>query len=230
MGLFDWFKRDTNFKRYDDAFALTRPALWKALHTAIESARQESKNVWLVVHFTDTFSELQNQLESKGVDYEIVSAPITSNDFDRSELFQQGPVRIVLSDLLPESVTSGSDFSSGQPATPDTTLNDVLAIIVCECHPHYLHNERIAEFAKRIPFRVELGFFMSLDDTVLKSFINETTIRIMKQLGMGEQELVASNMISRRLNTMLKRNAVNFTSDRPASSAEEWIELNSSSA
>ena len=67
---------------------------------------------------------------------------------------------------------------------------------------------------------------MALDDFVVATAINETTVELMKQMGLEERELISSNLVSKRVTRQLKRLQAQIHGDQPADSAEEWIELN----
>ena len=83
MGLLDWIFKKKNFKRAEDTFALTREILWDGLKQRITLAQTQERATWLIVHFTDTFSELQERLEQWEVDYEIVSTQLSASQFER---------------------------------------------------------------------------------------------------------------------------------------------------
>ena len=218
MGLLDWLKNGkTRFTRFDEAYALTRPALWQSLRQTVQAPHHAAKSIWLVVHFTDTFSTLQSELDVWQLDYEIVSKPIDLNQLERSGLLSPGKINIVLADLIPEI---GGEILL-EP-NPDQTI----AMIVVERHPQIKRDDQLESFARALPVRVEFGYYLSLEDDVVRLVINDTSIKILKQLGMDEHELIASTMVTRRLNKMLRRVAETYRSDAPADSAKLWLEAN----
>jgi preprotein translocase subunit SecA len=231
MGILDWLAKSlfkaTLFQRYDDAYTLTRDALWNALKDSIESEQNANKSIWLVVHFTDTFLQLQNQLDSWDSNYEVVSAPVNASDLQRKNLLDPSAIKIVLSDLMPSFESDEVQVSdSGQAESGSEKKTQRLAIIVVERHPLPAHDKKIETFARQCRFPVELGYYMALDDAVIKTVVNETTIKLVQQLGMQEHELISSHMISKRLAKALQRNSQAYTGDRPADSAEQWLEMN----
>ena len=216
MGLLDWFKNNSRFTRFDDAFALNRTGLWESLRQAIQSPLHAEKSIWIVVHFTQTFSQLQTQLESWGIDYEIVTNRIDPVQLKRSGLLSVGQIKVVLADLIPEVEPSYLDFD----------LSHSIAMIVVERHPQINQDHRIEAFARSLPVRVEFGHYLALDDVVVRMVVNETSLRILTQLGMNEHELITSNMLSRRLAKVLHRVSPDFQTDYPANSAKQWLEIN----
>lgn len=220
MGLLDWInKRKHLFTRYDDAFALNRSALWRSLQQTVTDPQHAAKSIWLVVHFVDTFTSLQAELESWRVDYEVVTQPIDPNHLERSGLLSCAQIKVVLSELIPESKGA---------VLLDTIPDNQIAMIVVERHPQIKYDDQIESFARMLPVAVEMGYYLSLDDEVIRLVINETSIEILQQLGMNEHELIASRMVTRRLNIMLKRISENFDSDERADSAQQWLEVNGS--
>ena len=216
MGLLDWFKNNSRFTRFDDAFALNRTSLWESLRQAIQSPLNAEKSIWIVVHFTQTFSQLQTQLESWGIDYEIVTNRIDPVQLKRSGLLSVGQIKVVLADLIPEVEPSYLDFD----------LSHSIAMIVVERHPQIKRDHRIEAFARSLPVRVEFGHYLALDDVVVRMVVNETSLKILTQLGMNEHELITSNMLSRRLAKVLHRVSPDFQTDYPANSAKQWLEIN----
>jgi hypothetical protein len=68
-----------------------------------------------------------------------------------------------------------------------------------------------------------------MDDPVVKYCIHPTIIEMLKQMGLGDQELITSHMVTRQLERLLKRfklPARSSDSARPLAenSAEEWLE------
>ena len=216
MGLIDWIKGEKRCKRFDDAYAINRPALWNAIKEAIDSPLHADKSIWLVAHFVETFTAIQEQLDQWSVDYEIVSQAIDPDRMERSGLLSNSTLKLVLADLIPDSNQTALESDSTQR----------LAIIVVERHPQLSHDQRIEAFCQTLPVRVEYGYFLSLEDDVVKLAVNETSLKVLKQLGMNEHELITSHMIASRLNKILKRLTVTFTSDHPADSAKKWLDQN----
>ena len=223
MGLLDWLFKKNNFKRAEDAYALTREILWDGLRKSIDLPQTAGRATWLIVHFTDTFTEVQEKLEQWGLEYEIVSSRLNVNELERLGPLNTKPspsrLKLILADLIPE------------PASLDSSLTNVaeaqIAMIVLERHPQIKHDQRLEAFARSLPCKVEFGYFLALDDAVIKISIEDQVVEILKQLGLDD-ELISSNMVTRRLETVLKRISSGFQGDTPCNSAAEWLETNKS--
>lgn len=219
MGILDWLFKKPRFKRFEDAFTLTRDRMWEALRESLSSPEHDEKSIWLVVHFMDTFSELQDRLESWNLDYDVISSRLNASDIDRKGLLKQNSIKLILAELIPQPAEIA--------AVVDESEMRKLAMIVAERHPLLAEDQRLESFAKSIPVWVEFGYFLALDDVVVKLAVNDTTVEVLQQLGLDDHELIASNMITRRLEKVLKRESAKFSGNTRADSAQEWLMLNS---
>jgi hypothetical protein len=100
--------------------------------------------------------------------------------------------------------------------------------MVLERHPNLMEDRRIDQFARIWPFSVRLGYLLSLQDPVIEYCIHPNIIEVLKQLGLRDQQLVTSGIITRRLEKVLQR--VNLPPRSSSSgrsitedSAEEWL-------
>ena len=216
MGILDWLTGRPSFNRFEDSFALNRPNLWAKLKTAITSQQGQGSHVWLVAHFADTFESLQDLLDEWQIDYQICANDVTPHDVLETLRDQRETVLLVLADLV--SVTDASNLNFDN--------SDTLSIIVVERHPRVENDRKLAAFAKSVPCPVRFGYYLAIDDVVIRRVVNDTTIRILKQLGLKDHELITSNMITRRLDKVLAREAKQYATNHRADSAQEWYELN----
>lgn len=99
-------------------------------------------------------------------------------------------------------------------------------IVVAERHPLWSRDERIVEFSKGLPCRCRLIHHDCMTDPVVREFAGEWVTKMLKQLGMKEDESFASRMVSRRLQAAQKILEEKIVSDQPADSAEEWLNRN----
>jgi len=222
MGVLDWLFKKSNFHRVEDTFALKREMLWEGIRKTLQSPSQENRSTWLIAHFINTFTEVQDRLEEWGLEYEIVSSKLNANQLDRTGLITNqafpAPLKLILSELVP----APQDSTSLLPRDPEKRV----AMIMLERHPQIRHDQRLEAFARSVPLLVEFGYFLALDDpTVLLSF-DKKNVQILQQLGLKNQ-LVSSNMVSRRLEIVLKRVSNDFSGDTPSDSAAQWLLINS---
>ncbi len=123
-----------------------------------------------------------------------------------------------------------ADLGERAPANLPTSASARLRIVVGERHPLAEHDEQVVAFAGALPCRVELVYHLSLDDAMLRSFAGEWVAKTLKSLGMTETEAIASPTVSRRLADAQRKLAREAIGDRPAESAEAWMELNAPNA
>ena len=216
MGLLDWLTGQPKFNRFEDSFAMTRANLWAKLQIAIAQQQNEGRRVWIVTHFADTFVEIQNLLADWQVEYQICEQEIRPQSAFESTRDQNGSVLLILSDLI--------TLTDAAPATFDDSV--AIAIIAVERHPLVENDQKLEEFAKRLSCPVRFGYYLAIDDVVVSRAVSETTIQILRQLGMKDHELITSNMITRRLEKVLTKERKQFTKNQRADSAEEWYRLN----
>ncbi|MEM9942876.1 MAG: hypothetical protein AAF939_15030 [Planctomycetota bacterium] len=213
MGIFDWFRNRSGFRQFDDSFALHHSAALDHIKEIVLGNGSTGKNLWLIAHFPIAFVELQNHLESWQVNYEVVTEPIDANGM--SDVFKDPTsIKLVLSPLIP---------TVEYPLEPsDSPVTQGLLIV--DRHPLITHDKRILQFARNCPYKVELGYVLSLDHPVLKLVVTDSLVELMGQLGMRKDELISSSMVSRRLEKKLTRLSALFTGDGPEESAESWLE------
>lgn len=218
----DWMKIRGDYDRYPDSYSLSQQGIEGHLLEAIKFRQAHDQAILLVTHFPATFDRLQGLLENAGHDFEI--APLNF-----------GPDHLL---HLIDKVTSGSpplllvlaatfdDSSFDRPLPPNRKLN--VSFMVLERHPALAEDQRIDQFARVWPFSVRIGYLLSMDDPVVKYCIHPTIIEMLKQMGLGDQELITSNMVTRQLERILKKfNLTARSSDSARTlaedSAEEWL-------
>ncbi len=212
--MFNWLFRSPKFSRVDDSFALKRKNLWPLLRTAIMHQQRLGHTVWIVVHFPDLFLETQAWLAEWELEYQIVSQLLDPLSAVRQSQSHPTQVHLVLAELL----------APNESIVADTIRNVTLAMIVIERHPWIRNDQRLETFARSLPCQVRFGYYLAMDDVVVQRVVNEMTMAVLQQLGMHEHELIASIMITRRLNKVLQREAKRYDVNRPADSAAEWLE------
>lgn len=215
MGLFRWLFQPKPFRRVDDSFAFNLETQLDSLGEIVEAQGNAGKAIWLIVHFTDQFEVVQTQLETLGLDFEIVTTEIDPDNLS-STFKSPGNVFLVLAQLIPDSVAS----------LLEVDLSSTIAMVMLERHPNPTHDHRIEQFARNVPVKTEFGYVLSFDHPVIQEVVNEQTMTVMKQLGLKESELISSTIVSRRIAAYVAKQAEQFHADIEASSAQQWIELN----
>ncbi len=229
ISLLGWLFRQPNFIQFDDSFALTRNELWRSIGDAIGSEIEEGRFVLLIVHFTETFSALEVELENLAIDYGVVPQKIDQRWLAGLKDERYGRVFLTLSRSLP--LVNSADIAARKKIRRASVQPEAvpveLSCIVCERHPLPEYDTAIERFARWAVQPVRMGHFLALDDPVIRRSIGETTVEVMEQLGLGKHEsLVTSHVISRRVRKVLARKAIGIVDEAPADSAVEWYELN----
>lgn len=218
----DWMKIRGDYDRYPDSYALTDEGVKKHLLEAIRFRKTIDRGIVLITHFPATFERVQQILEDAELCPEI--APLKFGpDFllNLLESPTQGspPVLLALAQTFDES-------SLDRPLPSRRDLK--VSFMVLERHPCLAEDRRLDQIARVWPFSVRLGYLLSLQDPVIRYCIHPMAIEVLKQLGLRDQQLVTSELVSRRLEKVLQRinlPASQTSSSRPLTedSAEEWL-------
>ena len=216
MTILNWFFRPLKFVRYEDSYASCRQFLWPMLLTAIAKQQSDGFSVLLVAHFAQTFTSVQDLLENSGMDYQIVDRSVAANDFMNFSSLELSTVQLSLSHLLEPSEKVSREASVDRP----------ISMIMVERHPLPQHDCRALAFAKGLQGPTRFGYYLAIDDVVVRRAVNDTTVVVLKQLGLKDHDLITSNLISRRLEKVLDREASQYAQDLPADSAQEWYRRN----
>ena len=222
MSFIEWITRRPGFRSLEDSFAINRESMFAGLQRAIARQQETCDEVWLVAHFFDTFLELQDFLAAAEIDYQIVDQSVHRVHFARRADNSPGKVRLALATLIGDRP---------EVETADKGVTEIgrssVALIVCERHPHHVHDKRLFESAKQIDASITFGYVLSMDDVVVKQIVSPTVLMVMEQLGLDEREMIASHYLSRLLERRLIKQAQEYAGDQDAESAAQWIELNS---
>ncbi len=215
--MFRWIFSTPRFRCYEDSFARDQAARLAGLGQALDKRLASDQVLIVVAHFAEEFTAVQEAFESSHAPYEIVSRPIDSSWLDDLKTGEHGSrLFLCLSDLL------SSDNLAGRTLDPSVHF----AVLVVERHPLPIRDQRVEQFCRALPGTVELGYFLSFDQSVLRRAVDNAFIQILNMFGMGENEMITSNMVSRRMKMVLQQNARRYMTDSPADSADEWFQNN----
>ena len=196
MSLSDWWRRfrngRLNYRRHEDAYAVDRPALWKALRQAMLRQQSLGRTVWLVAHRESTFLDLQDQLADWNCGYEIPMAALVPQDVPPDSVLDPASVKLILAPLLLAPIATGRPVGNMITDSP-------LAVMVLDRSFDWASDQQIESFCRTLPLPVELGYLLSLDDPVVADVVDPTSRLVLEQLGMQRHGLITSTMITARI-------------------------------
>lgn len=213
-GMFKWLFTKRQFQRVDDCYTMHRAALWMKLRTAITQQQSTGNSVWLIAHFPDVFETVQRGLGEWRMDYQIITQPTTPEEVVARSSKSPAQIQLALAELLVPADTIAAQSQSVS-----------LSMIGLERHPLIFQEHQLETFARAVPCPVRFGYYLAINDPVIREVVNEGMIEILKQLGLQDHELITSNMITRRLHTVLARRATLADRNLQADSAAEWLAL-----
>ena len=103
-----------------------------------------------------------------------------------------------------------------------------LVLVFAEHHPSATReNAVLAEIENMYESeKPTLGFYMALEEPMMKPFGVDRIISLMKQMGMKEGEAITNSMVTKSIANMQEKIAKRCTTDLIAHSQEEWMKLN----
>ncbi len=162
----------------------------------LSKSNSRSVAILLIAHFPNVQAELETMLES-----------------------YEGEV--------PALVVRAADLSPSIAANFNVDENTVIDLIVVERHPLVSEDERVlAGFADDLPCRCRVTYHVSLDDGLMQLFAGTGVREMLRKLGMQEDERIESRLVQRRIKQAQKKLTSLATGNRPAETAQEWLELN----
>jgi preprotein translocase subunit SecA len=127
----------------------------------------------------------------------------------------------------PATALLAADLPSEFKVPPSLDESRLIDIVAAERHPSFDLDQSIVEFAKGLPCRSRVIHYLSLEDPLMRMFSGDGVLATLKKLGMKEDESIRSNMVARRIRAAQRQVAKRIRGDFPASSADEWLRLNS---
>ena len=208
-----WLSNKPSFLHFDDVFAANREQLTQGLFRAVEALRRPNQLVFLVCHFGETHEQLQLELDRRAIPYELIDQPIERDAFLSWQATGPASVFLTLSSML-------APWDQTRPV--ERRQSPQVAVMVAERHPHPQVRQQIVRWCRHQPVPVELGYYMALTDDVIQRAIAPRMIELLDLMGLEQNELVSSLMLSRRLDRVLNRNRHLPLEPRFAENARAW--------
>lgn len=180
-----------------DQIWLTEDAKFNGIRTRLgESSTDGCIAVILVSHFTDVAERLQSISDSYSGSIPLISV-------------------------------SASELSSRIARDLQASENQLIEMIVAERHPLLEEDDRVLkEFAEDLPCKCRVSYHISLEDPLMAVFVNDNVRKMIRMLGMKEDEVIQSNMVHRRIRQAQQKFTQSATGNAPADTAQEWMEKN----
>lgn len=166
----------------------------------------------------------QSALQDAGIDFDILAETLNEDQFVQRARREMPAGRVILT-MGP--MLAPSDFPAGQPqraASQDALIP--ISVIVTERYPLITHDRKLEKFFEQSHATVLMGYLISFDDPILVRLLGQRFVDLLKQLGLGDNELISSVMTHRGLSRKLQQATTAIQQERPAASPQEWIKLN----
>lgn len=206
-----WLRRWFGFLRHDDAYARSRSKLNRSIITSIHRQQELGRTIWLVIHSPEIYVATQELLDSEGLSYEVVRDEIDVREPNMAQtmwpLIDSRAIQLILAPLIPETT----------PSPEKAISNRTVAMLVLDRSSDIGNDDRLERFCKNLPVPFELGYFQALEDPLVSRVLDDTAMIVLEQLGLDQHDLITSNMITSRLNRLLRREAKQKSRDNTGS-------------
>jgi len=216
MGLLGWFGRRSPLICEPDRVWLTRSAALAGLYRDVAGRLDRDALVLVGAHFPATLGQVQTTVESGGLEYDLLAEPLCGAGLARR--IASGGARLL---LVPAAA-----LPAGEPPAAEMDRSRSVSILMAERHPLRSHDRQIEEFAAALPHPTHLGFYVALDDALMKGFAGEWVEGVLRVLGMNENDAISARGVTRAVKKAQAKLQERVFSDRPADSADEWYRLN----
>jgi len=226
----DSFKRSL-VEVYPDTLVVDRQTIYQEIPQWVRSASKTDLNL-IVVHFPSTFLKVQDSLERAGLPYDIQTGRI-QKEFLNKQLVQQrrkrkegaatkAPILLALSAQIFHPEYSYSD--DWKKHSPPSENIPVLSVLVPEIHPYEEVSSSLIEFCSMLAVRVDVGFFVALDDEVIDRLVDKRVILLMEEMGIRAEQVTGSLFFFGHFRKRLKAFADKRMSGISADSPSQWFE------
>lgn len=200
MGLLDWFTGcKSNVEEVEDFIWINAEAKRAGVIRSVAEALNSHHPptvVLVVTHFRDCLEEMRQMLDANGIDDPRVFA------------FQAGNLEKGRNSLI------GLDDSQ------------LVEMIVAERHPLRKRDDALVEFARQCRCRFHITHHLSLDDPLLQAFAGNWIRSVLRRLGMTDDQLIQSRVVSRRIRMAQQKLSRKVTDESVSESAEAWFQKN----
>ena len=222
------------YQRFPDSFTLTKANKLATLGEWTRRQTKKNNTVLVLSHFLSTFRDNQHALRDADIEYEILAEPVSEDQFvqflgtetpSENHSGDKPSARVIVTMaqmLIPTNVSLA--VSNEQSRSLKTLLD--LSVIVTERYPVNTNDQQLETFLEQSMIQAALGYIISFDDPILVHLLGHRFVDLLKQLGLGDNDLISSSMTNRGLSRKLRKATAEVENEKLADSPEEWIELN----
>jgi preprotein translocase subunit SecA len=171
----------------------------------------DGRRVLVLSHFESTLASLTSALRDKGITHERFSS------LNPAELCTSAPGKVWFA--------SASAFRVANEMSAIGEGSE-LRIIVAEHHPMHSRDQGVVDAAMKLSCDVQLCFYFSLDDPVMKHFGNERIKGLFERLGIDKNECISHQLINTAIRTAQEKIEKQVGKDVPTHSAADWFKYN----
>ena len=178
-----------------------------AKYEAIQRFAQanSSQPVWLLYHFADTASALEQVLNALNTPCQLIQR--------MNDAKQPGTAS-----LLPASSIVGQLQSFSGTAQP--------RILVVEHYPLQARDVELAAALNQLFPGAEIQQYIGLDEPIMALFDSERLMNLLERMGVERNEAISHSMVTKSIGRALTRIAKSATGDAAAKSQQEWFDRN----
>lgn len=99
-----------------------------------------------------------------------------------------------------------------------------MTVIAAERYPLAERDLKLAGFVASLPEGSEFYYHISFDDLLLREFVGEATLKVLRMMGMNENAPIQDGRITDGILRAQKRWSTKVTVDNACNSPQEWLE------
>lgn len=212
-----WFRKKRQANRKADVVWFNQLRKFHGLGQALKQ-KQSQGSVVVIAHFPESLERIAETLQNLAIPYEVFSTP-QDRLAVKSQLLKPrlGEVALVLAEILPEPFLN-------DPYEIDRRIT--IYFVAIEHYPIESKDKRLEELANSIPFPTELEFHVAFDETILKLFGDDYTLKLLTKCHVSEDMPLESNYLTRSLESARVKLSKHITTDIPTQFLAEWYRIN----
>lgn len=215
--MFKWLRSQQNFEKVADSYAITRTRVNEAIIDLALDQIKRGRTPLIISHFPDTYTQLESAFAERAIVIDVCDA----SDFSSllSELIEQPQGK-------PIFCWSGI-FCEDSDTIDRPFIEKPLSAIVSERHPDVEVDSKVIDYLRGCARNVRIGWYASFDDELVQYCVGENGIQLMKLLGMKRDDVITSELLSRKMDrTLMSRRLIIDSDGSLCGSAGEWITRN----